>query len=108
MDEHNSRTARDAEDDCPGFVTALVLRCAAGDDSALMVLMALTYAPVRALLVSRVLTDTEADELVGRAFIHIWHQAESYDASTQAGVIAWLLHEAGAALGLTTPVLAAS
>jgi len=107
VDENNPRTAPDAEHGCPGFVTALVLRCGRGDEAALVALMELLYSPVRARL-AVALPDAEADELVGLAFIHIWGRAAAYDAPSQAGVIAWLLDEAAFALGLTTPVLAAS
>ena len=107
MDEYGPR-APEAEHGCPGFVTALVLRCGQGDESALVALMGLLYGPVRARLAVDALRDTEADELVGRAFLHIWRRAASYDGSNQAGVIAWLLDEAVSALGMTTPGLAAS
>lgn len=107
MDENDPRTAADAGHGCPGFVTALVLRCGQGDESALLALMELLYVPVRARLAVVALPDAEADELVGRAFVHIWRRAASYDASHQAGVISWLLDEAASALGLT-PALAAS
>lgn len=108
MDKNDPRTAADAGHGCPGFVTALVLRCGQGDESALLALMELLYGPVRARLAVADLPDAEADELVRRAFVHIWRRAASYDASNQAGVISWLLDEATSAPGLTTPVLAAS
>ncbi len=108
MDQSDPRTAAAAADGCPGFVTELVLSCGRGDEAALAALMTLTYAPVRALLGVAPRSASEADELVVRAFVHIWRQAASYDASKQEGVVAWLLDEAGSALGLTAPVLAAS
>lgn len=106
MDENDRRTTPDAGDGCPGFVTALVLRCGQGDQSALGALMSLLYGPVRARLAVADLPDADADELVGRAFVHIWRRAASYDASHPVGVVAWLLDEAVSAVGLTKPALA--
>lgn len=106
MDENDPRAAADAGHGCPGFVTALVLRCGRGDESALVALMELLYGPVRARLGLAHHSDAEADEVLGRAFVHIWRRAASYDASKQAGVVAWLLDEAASTPGLT-PVLAA-
>jgi DNA-directed RNA polymerase specialized sigma24 family protein len=100
-DAHTSAT----EEGCPGFVTALVLRCASGDETALMALMSLLYAPVRARLSGAAVSETEADELVGRAFVHIWRRAAAYDVSNPAGVIAWLLDQASSSL---EPALAVS
>lgn len=106
--DHDLRTAPDAEHGCPGFVTALVLRCGQGDKSALLVLMELLYLPVRARLATADLPSAEMDELVGRAFIHIWQSAPSYDPSTQTGVVAWLLEGVVSTPALIPPALAPS
>ena len=100
--EHDSSTER-----CPGFVTALVLRCGQGDQAALLTLMELLYAPVRARIASN-RPDDEADVLVGRAFLHVWEHASSYDTRRQPGPVAWVLDEAASTVRETTPVLVAS
>lgn len=92
---------------CPGFVTALVLRCGQGDRAALLALMDLLYAPVRARL-APTCADEEADALVGRAFVHLWHRASSYAPRSQPDVVAWLLDEAVSGVGSAAPVLVAS
>lgn len=101
MNEQADDTVR-----CPGFVTVLVARCADGDPAALVGLMHLLYAPIRARL-GRSLTDAEADELVGRALLHIWDRCASYDAGA-GDVVAWLLDEAASATGQPDALCVAS
>lgn len=100
--EHGSSTDR-----CPGFATALLLRCGQGDRPALLTLMELFYAPVRARVAAD-LPDHEADALVGQAFIHIWERAPSYRPRRQPGPVAWVLDEASAAVRTARPALVAS
>ena len=100
--EHDHSTER-----CPGFVTALVCRCGQGDRAALLALMELLYAPVRARIAGA-RDDDEADELVGRAFVHIWERAASYDPQRQGGVVSWLLEEAASTVPDASRVLVAS
>lgn len=104
--EHESSTER-----CPGFITALVLRCGQGDQAALLALMELFYAPVRARVADSdtvSLSDDEVDALVGRAFVHIWQRAPSYDPARRPGPVAWLLAEAAATVRGASPALVAS
>lgn len=107
MVHNDSRTGRESEPRCPGFVTALVLRCGQGDEAALVALMELLYAPVCARLAVTTLPSHEAEEIAGRAFVHIWHRAAAYDPSPGADVVAWLLDEAESSQGATS-MLAAS
>lgn len=100
--EHSSSTER-----CPGFVTALLLRCGEGDQRALLALMELFYAPVRARIAAG-RPDDEADALVGRAFVHLWEHAPSYEPRRQPEPVAWILAQAAATVRETTPVLVAS
>ena len=100
--DHISSTER-----CPGFVTALILRCGQGDQPALLTLMELLYAPVRASVASG-RPDDEADALVGQAFVHIWEHASSYEPRRQPGPVAWILAEAATTVRSAPPVLVAS
>lgn len=100
--EHDNSTEQ-----CPGFVTALVLRCGQGDQAALLALVELFYAPVRARIAGARSGD-EVDELVSRAFVHIWQRASSYEPRRQPGPVAWILTEAASTVGDATPVLIAS
>lgn len=100
--DHDSSTER-----CPGFLTALLLRCGQGDQRALLALMELFYAPVRACVATG-RPDDEADVLVGRAFVQVWQHASSYEPRRQPGPVAWVLTEAASAVRDATPVLVAS
>lgn len=100
--DHDDSTER-----CPGFVTALVRRCGQGDQAALLALMELFYGPVRARIAGAQ-DDDEADELVGRAFVHIWQRAPSYDPRRQGAVVSWLLAEAASTVPDARRVLVAS
>jgi DNA-directed RNA polymerase specialized sigma24 family protein len=71
---------------CPGFVTALVLRCARDDRAALGTLFDLLYAPVAAT-VRR--PGTERDDLVAEVFHDVWANANHFRRGEDP--VAWVL-----------------
>lgn len=107
MSDHSIVGPVDSAARCPGFVTDLVMRCGHEDRSALVSLMHLLYAPVRAR-VAAALPDAVADELVGQAFLHIWRRAASYDPVSSGDVVTWLLTEAASVTHRAAPVCVAS
>lgn len=73
--------------DCPGFVSALVLRCARGDRAALGTLVDLLYAPVAAT-VSGPRTAVD-DDLVAQVFRDVWRTAPTFRREDNA--VVWVL-----------------
>ncbi len=71
---------------CPGLVTALLLRCARDDRSALGVLFDLLYAPVAATVGG---TGAERDDLVVEVFQDVWLRANSFRRGDDP--VAWVL-----------------
>jgi DNA-directed RNA polymerase specialized sigma24 family protein len=86
---------------CPGFVTALVLRCAQGDRSALGTLFDLLHGPVAATLGA---PGVSRDDLVVEVFRDVWLQAPTFPRG--ADPVAWVLDLARAAAGRTRTAVA--
>lgn len=82
------RRAVDPTDGCPGFVSALVLRCARGDHDALGALFDLFFPLVHARLA--VLAPHEPiDERVIDTFQRVWQEAPGYQVAEDA--VAWVM-----------------
>ncbi|MCX6399095.1 MAG: hypothetical protein NTX33_04080 [Propionibacteriales bacterium] len=77
---------------CPGFITNLILRCAARDESALGSLFDHLY-PVVNTIASRGTPAGAVDALTLASFRRLWEQAPSYDPKMQRPV-AWVMSEA--------------
>lgn len=71
---------------CPGFVSALVLRCARDDRAALGTLFDLLYAPVAATVGS---PGMARDDLVAEVFQDVWANANHFHRGDDA--VAWVL-----------------
>ncbi len=85
---------RHPTDRCPGFITDLILRCAAGDKPALGSLFDLMYPLVNAIVGS--VSPSDSDEtLVVATFHRLWDQAPTYD-SKLSGSVEWIVAQARA------------
>jgi len=71
---------------CPGFVSALVLRCARDDRAALGTLVDLLYAPVAATVGE---PGIPRDDLVAEVFHTVWRRAHAFRRDDDA--VAWVL-----------------
>ena len=91
-EEGTMSPASTSTDRCPGFLTNLILRCAARDELALGALFDHLY-PVVSATVSDGTPESAADPLALAAFRRLWEQAPSYDPKVQRPV-AWALSEA--------------
>lgn len=76
---------------CPGFASALVLRCARDDRAALGTLLDLLYAPVAAVVGG---PGAARDDLVVEVFQDVWRFADTFRRDEDA--VAWVLDLAGA------------
>ena len=79
-------------DPCPGFVTALIARCADGDVVALGRLFDL-FLPTVLAIVGEGTTSTETDARAVAAFRRVWLHAPSFDPQSQHSV-SWVLDQA--------------
>lgn len=77
---------------CPGFITRLLLRCGKGDESALADLFDLTFFPVSAI-VSGSAGSSGIDDKVVEAFLRIWHRSPTFEPSDDK-VLAWVFEQA--------------
>lgn len=71
---------------CPGLVTALILRCARGDQAALGTLFDLLHAPVAAIVGGH---GRGRDDLVVEVFHHVWRGAPAFRRGDDP--VAWVL-----------------
>ncbi|GEP32303.1 hypothetical protein NSZ01_00710 [Nocardioides szechwanensis] len=71
---------------CPGFVSALVLRCARDDRAALGTLFDLLHAPVAAMVGG---SGIERDDLVAEVFQEVWANANHFRRGDDP--VAWVL-----------------
>ena len=82
---------------CRGFISALVLRCGAGDEKALGDLFDLTYFVVADRVAQGHGSARESargiEDKVVEAFARIWHRARTYQPS-ERGPLAWVLDQA--------------
>lgn len=75
---------------CHGFVTELVLRCAAGDEDALGTLVDLLGTPVHAVLRSRA-PAALCEQLAVETFIRVWRHAPTFPSGRPEGAVAWVM-----------------
>ena len=85
---------RHPPDRCPGFITALILRCAAGDEAALGSLFDLLYPLVNAIVGSAAPSDSDETRVVA-TFHRLWDQAPTYDPKL-FGPVEWIVAQARA------------
>jgi Sigma-70 region 2 len=84
----------DATAACPGFITALLVRCGRGDEAALGLLFDLFYAPVAAAVGRQGRPET-VEELVHAAFVRVWRHAPTFVPGDQRPV-EWVMEQASA------------
>jgi hypothetical protein len=85
---------RHPTDRCPGFITDLILRCAAGDKPALGSLFDLMYPLVNAIVGGAAPSDSDETRVVA-TFHRLWDQAPAYDPKL-FGSVEWVLVQARA------------
>ena len=85
---------RHPADRCPGFITDLILRCAARDKAALGSLFDLMYPLVNAIVRGATPADSD-DALVVAAFHRLWGRAPTYDPNL-FGSVEWIVAQARA------------
>ncbi len=85
---------RDHVDRCPGFITALILRCAARDKAALGSLFDLLYPLVLATVRGAVPSDSDETRVLV-TFRRLWEQAPTYDPKL-SGSVEWVIAHARA------------
>jgi hypothetical protein len=82
----------DATPACPGFITALLLRCGHGDEAALGLLFDLFYAPVAATVGGQARPEM-VETLVHAAFVRVWCYAPTFVPGDQRPV-EWVMEQA--------------
>jgi hypothetical protein len=88
-------------DRCAGSISALILRCADGEDTALGELFDRLY-PFVLAIVNGGVPSAAADTLVVETFRRMWQHAPAYDQRRQ-GSIDWIAGHARAVAGLPAP-----
>ncbi len=96
--------ARHEPDRCPGFLTDLILRCAARDEQALGSLFDHVYPLVSSIVTDRSRTNGD-DGLVVAVFRRLWEQASTYDPKTSQAV-EWMTSQTRAVLEEKVPLVA--
>ncbi len=97
MSSYSLHTAnRHSTDRCPGFVTDLILRCAAGEEAALGSLFDHLY-PMVASRFEGAAPAASSDALALATFRRLWDQAPTYDPKVQEAV-EWAVSQAEAVL----------
>jgi hypothetical protein len=76
-----------------GVVTALVVRCAAGDEAALKQLMSLFYGAAVAQAAARV-PPGEVEDAVVRGFVRVWRRAGTFRPRAD-GAVVWVMDQLG-------------
>ena len=92
---------RHPPDRCPGFITALILRCAARDEAALGSLFDLLYPLVIAVVGGAVPSDSDETRALA-TFRRLWEQSPTYDPKL-FGAVEWVVAHARAVLAEAIP-----
>ena len=87
---------RRPSDRCPGFITDLILRCAAGEDAALGSLFDHLY-PVVLAIVRSSAPPPATDDLVLATFRRVWDRSPTFDPRLRESV-EWTVSQAEAVL----------